>query len=575
VLRVGRIGEQLGTGAQVLFDDNVNQIGFDGRDPFSLGQRNEHPSYITGQGGTGVNTRIRTYTVDDSFSYFVPSLWGGEHTFKAGGGFSLNQATPRTNYDTGTFFFDHDLPFNPANPATYPFQFDIQVGPVGSEGFPAFGKDRRVYFFGEDKWRLNSRFTLNLGIRYDHQRLTPDSSNDFAPRAGFAWDVTGNGTTVIRGGAGRFYAYMPNSIRVNQEQSAVITRFPSISIRDRNNPVLQPAMIADSQGNLGVAVLSAAGQAELARQRDAILAGTTFNRNPRIDSVDRQLPYQWAWSLGISHQVFNNAAVTVDYVANVSRDQNGEIDINEPVNGVRPGAAGFDPNGIYVTGAARNTNFARVRQLQSRDELNGNYKSLQLSFVKRMSNNWSGRVAYTVQKSNYVGLGNPDARRVWLDNDIRADYGRSAFDRRHVLAMAGTWNPWRSLTIAGVLSAISGAPVNETVGRDVNGDGDNTDRPIRGIDDLTMPIRSEVDGQGRAVINGLEGPGSFLVDTSFRYQVPLGGGLDSLDLFYDIFNLLNRENLVSPTGNRRSANFMISTAAQFPRQMQFGVRIRF
>jgi hypothetical protein len=184
-------------------------------------------------------------------------------------------------------------------------------------------------------------------------------------------------------------------------------------------------------------------------------------------------------------------------------------------------------------------------------------------------------VAYTVQKSNYVGLGNPDARRVWLDNDIEADYGRFASDRRQVLAASGTVNPWRTLTIAAVMSAISGAPVNETVGTDVNGDNDNNDRPIRGIDDATQPIRSELDSQGRAVINGLDGPGSFLIDMSFRYQVPLGRGFESLDLFYDIFNVTNRTNLVPFTGNRRSGSFMQATAAQFPRQMQFGVRVRF
>ena len=80
---------------------------------------------------------------------------------------------------------------------------------------------------------------------------------------------------------------------------------------------------------------------------------------------------------------------------------------------------------------------------------------------------------------------------------------------------------------------------------------------------------------GRAVINGLEGPGSFLVDVSFRYSVPFGNGLESVDSFYDIFNLVNRENLVAPTGNRASQTFMVPTAAQFPRQMQFGIRIRF
>jgi hypothetical protein len=109
----------------------------------------------------------------------------------------------------------------------------------------------------------------------------------------------------------------------------------------------------------------------------------------------------------------------------------------------------------------------------------------------------------------------------------------------------------------------------------VNGDGDNNDRPIAGIDDLTFPIRSELDSLGRAVINGLEGPGSFLIDMSFRYAIPIKRGLQGLDLYYDIFNVLNKENLVPPTGNRRSANFMISTSAQFARQMQFGVRVRF
>jgi hypothetical protein len=94
-----------------------------------------------------------------------------------------------------------------------------------------------------------------------------------------------------------------------------------------------------------------------------------------------------------------------------------------------------------------------------------------------MANRWSGRMAYTLQESNFVGLGNPDARRVWLDNDPRADYGHFASDRTHVLAASGTVNVWRSLNVAAVVSAISGAPVNETVGRDVNGDADNTDRP--------------------------------------------------------------------------------------------------
>jgi hypothetical protein len=575
VIRVGRIGEELGTGAQAFFDDDVSQIGFAGRDPFSIGQRNVHPSYITGRGGEGLNTVIRTYVVDESFSYFVPNLLGGEHTFKMGGGIGFHQMPPRTTFSSGTFQFRTDAPYNPADPSTYPFQFEVTVGPPNEYGYAVTSKDRRHYFFAEDRFRVADNVTLNLGLRYDHQQQTPASSDDIAPRVGFAWDVTGRGTTVVRGGFGKFYAYVPVVLDLTHKQSGVRTLFPTLTVTDPNSPVLRPDLIGDSEGNSGVAQISPEGQAELNRLRDQIVAGTAFNRNPRIDSPNRQLPYQWSWSIGVNHQLFDDMAVAVDYVANASRDQLGVVDINEPRNRVRPGVDVFDPDGTLIPAEARATPFARVLQTQTRDEFDGDYKSVQFSVLKRLSNRWSGRVAYTLQQSHYVGLGNPDARRVWLDDDIEADYGIFSSDRQHVLAASGTVNPWRTLTIATVVSAISGAPVNETVGSDVNGDADVNDRPIRGIHDLTMPIRSEVDSEGRAVINGLRGPGSFLIDMSVRYQVPLGGGLDGLDLFYDIFNVLNRENLVPPTGNRASSNFMISTAAQFPRQMQFGVRVRF
>jgi hypothetical protein len=577
VIRVGRIGEELGTGAQAFFSDDVKQIGFDGRSPFSIGQRNVHATYITGKGGTGANTVIRTYVVDESFSYFLPG-WSGDHTFKAGGGFSLNHMPPRTMMDSGVFTFTADAPFNPANPSTYPVQFDVLVGPPDPFGYSITSKDTRHYFFAEDKWQLNDQLTLNLGVRYDHQKHTPASKDDVAPRAGFAWNVGGAGNTVVRGGVGKFYNYVPVVLDLNLQQNGIRTLFPTITITPATDTcacVLRPDMINDSEGNPGVAQLSGAGQADLNRRRDAVLAGSQFNRNVWLDSADRQLPYTWSWSVGVNQQLFPNAAAAIDYVANVSRDQVGIIDINEPVNGVRPGVNGFDPTGSLIPAEARSTPFLRVLQVQTSPLFNGDYSSLQVSFVRRMANRWSGRVAYTLQESNFVGLGNPDARRVWLDNDPRADYGHFASDRTHVLAASGTFNIWRSLNVATVVSAISGAALNETVGRDVNGDADNTDRPIRGIDDLTMPIRSDVDSQGRAVINGLRGPGSFLIDMSFRYQIPLGRGLESLDLFYDVFNLINRENLIAPTGNRASSLFMVSTAAQFPRQMQFGIRARF
>jgi hypothetical protein len=132
VLRVGRISEELGTGAQAFFDDDVKQIGFAGRDPLSIGQRNVHASYITGKGGEGLNTRIRTYVLDESFSYFAPQLFGSEHNFKVGGGVSFNEMPPRTTFSSGTFQFRGDAPYNPADPSTLPVpvQCDGRSRPV-------------------------------------------------------------------------------------------------------------------------------------------------------------------------------------------------------------------------------------------------------------------------------------------------------------------------------------------------------------------------------------------------------------------------------------------------------------
>ena len=406
VIRVGRIGEELATGAQAFFDDDVNFIGFAGRDPFSIGQSNTHPGFVTGKGGSMVRTRIRTYVFDDSYSYFMPSLWGGEHTFKMGGGVSYNQMPPRTTVDSGTFMFRTDAPYNPANPATHPFQFDVIVGafpgiaakaavivgPPNVEGYDVFSRDRRYYFFVEDKYRVSNNVTLNLGLRYDNQRQTPNANTAFAPRAGLAWDVTGSGKTVVRGGVGKFYAYPPVVLDLTLQQNNVLTKFPTISINSANDPngvILRPDVGTDSQGNLGVAFLSPAGQAELNRQRDQIIAGGAYNRNPWVDSDTRQLPYTVSWSLGVSHQLLANSAVSVDYVANASRDQLGVIDINEPVNRVRPGVNVFDPTGELIPPQARATPFARVLQVQTNPLFDGDYKSLQFSFNKRMSSRWS------------------------------------------------------------------------------------------------------------------------------------------------------------------------------------------
>ena len=570
VFRFTRIGEQLGSGSKAFFDDSVNFVGFQGNQ-FGIGSANEHPGYDAGPGGTGTNTRIRTYDFANTFSYFLPQ-GQGDHEFKVGTSFSLNRALPRTRVDSGTFVFDTDFPYDPAVPATFPVEFEIQVGDPALPGFDTNAKDWRASFFAQDRWRVNDRLTLNLGFRFDYQDAVPNSGDDFSPRLGFAYDPIGDGRTVFRGGFGRFTQWTRIAVNVDLAQRALVTSFPTVAVSDPLSPILQPDMTTDSDGNPGVAVLSAAGQAEVERLRDALLAGQTFSTEPRFDSEDRAMPYQWAWNLGATRELMPDLALTVDYVANVSRDQIGRIDINEPVGGVRPGVDVFDPNGILVPAAARGTSFRRVFQYQTRSELDGDYKSLQVGVIKRFSNRFSMRHAYTLQEAHRVGIGTE--RTVWLDNDIRADDGRFQFNRTHVLSMSGTWDVWEGLILAGILSASSGAPQNEVTGVDGNGDNVRNDRPIQGIDDATLPIVSEVDSQGRAVPFGIDGPNFVELNLSVRYNFDLANR-GTLGLYWDMYNVTNRTNLNLPNGNRSSGNFLTSTSALLPRQMQLGARFSF
>ena len=73
---------------------------------------------------------------------------------------------PRTTFDSGTFQFRGDAPYNPADPATHPFQFDVTVGPPNDYGYAVVSKDRRRYFFVEDKWSVSSnRRRSTSGLR--------------------------------------------------------------------------------------------------------------------------------------------------------------------------------------------------------------------------------------------------------------------------------------------------------------------------------------------------------------------------------------------------------------------------
>lgn len=125
-------------------------------------------------------------------------------------------------------------------------------------------KNKPIAFFGQDSWKIHPRFTINYGVRYDVeltetitpvafrdpltgislssadltaaqdvigvQQGFPRDTNNWAPRFGAAWDLFGNGRTVLRGSIGLYYDHPLLAVAFNsdiadaaQQQQAVLT----------------------------------------------------------------------------------------------------------------------------------------------------------------------------------------------------------------------------------------------------------------------------------------------------------------------------------------------------------------
>jgi hypothetical protein len=200
-----------GTVTSVLSNTTVNELRVQYA-PLNSGNRAAQAAMncpgcpnITRPGGNLGKPTNQPQWYDENRLQFVNtlSMTRGQHDLKAGINYNniwTDIYFPGTQ--DGSFVFTTDLPFDPANPATYPARYDIVLGDPLMEV-----PDKLLDVFIQDSWRARSNLTINAGLRWDWQgqHVVRKDLNNFGPRLSFTFDPKNEGTFIIRGGGGVFY----------------------------------------------------------------------------------------------------------------------------------------------------------------------------------------------------------------------------------------------------------------------------------------------------------------------------------------------------------------------------------
>ena len=527
------------------------------------------------------------YQVEDDYSWFLPGKHG-DHDMKFG--FRYNYTTLRRVSQVnanGTFSFNTDLPFDRTNPRTYPERFSIRTG-----AFEENVVNHTYEGFAQDKWRVRPQTTINLGVRYDLEQIpldetgnplfaagasAPTDKNNLSPRISFTHSLDEGGKSVIRGGYGMFYN---RTILGAVDDTLEFGKFTN------SNVVTFPANAADpgpTAGRLPTDPYLVNGPTvNRALLNSVYPPGVAVRNNGTVifDSPDRSLPYAHQFTLGYVRELAASLAVHVDYVRAINKDMFLARNLNPAlrVDTSRTGAlTRSDAFGVLGTPYTQ-----QVWVMENSGE--SAYNALNLSLEKRYSNNWSGRVSYSLSKSEGTANNQADKNTYQVGTNLNLDAFRapSDVDRRHILSLgAQTEIPKTGgATLSATARYMSGSPftiIDTSIDADRNGELVDP-VPAGTYSGTAQDSMQNVEYKGGR--NGATGPDYFQLDVRAGWRRKVQGQ-KAIELFLDIYNLTNRANFDNPSvsDRRLPATFMVLTNLRggggFPRQASMGFRFVF
>lgn len=357
-------------------------------------------------------------------------------------------------------------------------------------GTPAFEfSTTDLAFYVQDDWRWSPRLTVNLGLRYEVQLMPepqipnplapqtgsfPTDKNNFGPRGGFAYDLTGDGKTSVRGGVGVYYGRLINSTisnaitntGVDRGQVQIFTSPSSSSAPIFPNVIAPPASIANPTG--------------------AHVPGSSIV----VLAEDLHLPMIVQGDFIVERQIARNTVVSASYLG--SRGRFLPVFINKNIAPATQTAtltvSGGPFSGQSVTVPVFtqriDPNFFNITEV--RGAVESTYNALVLQANRRLTNGLQFQVNYTLSRARDNGQTSVTFTSTNTPTDpfnLELDEGVTNFDVPHRFVASAIWSPKKfgldetalgraifgGWTIAPIVTAQSGRPYSaEVSGRPIS-----------------------------------------------------------------------------------------------------------
>jgi TonB-dependent receptor-like protein len=561
---------------------------------------------------------------------FLESLtWSrGKHAYKFGGEYRLgSNAENRDRGSSGNLTFSPLITSNLGAAGTGNALAAFLLGEVNSAGIQASDviHTRASYAaaYAQDDWRLTNRLTLNYGLRWEAEfpryevnnrmnsfdplainpvSLTPGvvtfagidgtprrafktDLNNLGPRAGFAYQLTPSGRTVLRGGAGAFYGTtLSNSVGdVAALGFSTSANFVVAQATTESAFVLRNGFPSYARP----ALTSAFG---------AVPVGTRPTTSVTFFDPNQKAPTSYQTNLDLQHEIGSGLLVEGGFISNVSR----HLTANDfSINQVPP-----ELMGPGNTQAARPfPQFSNVVLLNPSIGKSSYYAGF-IRVQKRFAAGFSLLAHYT--RSRYMddteSANEYGSTGSYMDQYHRElDWARSASDvpnhfvltvlyevqpfsqNRAVNALLARWR-------AGVLETLQSGPTF-TVITAANTTNAFPAGPLRPnlVGDPELPSSQRTLSQwfntaafvnsapftfGNSPRSVLRGPGIVTTDLTLEKNIPLSDRV-RLDVRVEAYNLLNRANFNIPGFTLGAADFGVVSSARSPRTVQLGARLNF